>query len=162
IDGAPAGSRIRMAMYYADDPVVPNALINAKNRGVNVQVISDYQEIDHTPVYTTLSTALGSDKTAGSWMMLCPANRGCVGNRKLSTVASINHNKFFLFSSTGRTADVVVQSSANLHVGRDGTKGWNNALVLTGNDPIYQQYSGYFDDLAALRTNNNYYDTRVP
>lgn len=162
IDGAPAGSRIRMSMYYADDATIPTALVNASNRGVNVQVIFNHAEVDKTAVYNQLVSGLGTDKAAGSWVMLCPANRGCIGNRTLGNVNSLNHNKFYLFSSTGGTSDVVVQSSANLHNGRDGTKGWNNALVLAGNDPIYQQYSGYFDDMAALKTNNNYYDTRTP
>jgi hypothetical protein len=85
-----------------------------------------------------------------------------VGTRALGAVAAINHNKFLLLSQTQGTANVVVQSSANLHNGRDGTKGWNNALVLTGNDGIYTAYNAYFDDLKARTANNNYYDTGRP
>jgi len=165
IAGAPAGSRIRMSVFYADDPAIPTALVDAKNRGVNVQVMFDHKEASDDAkmaVYNQLVSGLGTSKSAGSWVMMCPTDRGCIGNRTLGTVKSINHNKFYLFSSTGGTSNVVVQSSANLHNGRDGTLGWNNALILAGNDPIYQQYSAYFDDMAALRTNNNYYDTRTP
>ncbi|MCP2169626.1 phospholipase D-like domain-containing protein [Goodfellowiella coeruleoviolacea] len=161
INGSPAGSRVRMAMFYADDPTIPNALVAAKQRGVNVQVLFDSREATE-PVYASLVAALGTNKAAASWVGTCPTGRGCVGTRTLGSVTAINHNKFFLFSSTGGTANVVVQSSANLHNGRDGTRGWNNALVLTGNDGIYQQYSGYFDDMAALRANDNYYDTGRP
>ena len=96
-------------------------------------------------------------------MLACPAGRGCVGTRQLGDVAAINHNKFFLFSSTSGAADVVVQSSANLHTGRDGLGGWNNALMLVGNTTIYTAYSGYFGDLKARVANNDYYTTgRVP
>jgi phosphatidylserine/phosphatidylglycerophosphate/cardiolipin synthase-like enzyme len=78
-------------------------------------------------------------------------------------VDAINHNKFFLFSSTGGATDVVVQSSANLHTGRDGLGGWNNALMLVGNTGIYDAYSGYFGDLRARVANNDYYNTgRTP
>lgn len=161
IDAAPAGSRVRMSMFYADDVRIPNALIAAHQRGVNVQVIFSYKETGET-LWSSLTGALGTDRSKASYAITCPENRGCVGNRKLSTVYSINHNKFFLFSSTEGASDVVVQSSANLHNGRDGTKGWNNALILPGNAGIYNAYSGYFDDLATMTTNNNYYDTGRP
>jgi hypothetical protein len=100
--------------------------------------------------------------SASSWALACPADRGCIGTRSLSAVRAINHNKFFLFSSTGGATDVVVQSSANLHSGRDGLGGWNNALILVGNTGIYNAYNGYFDNLKSRTPNNNYYDTRAP
>ncbi|SCL32190.1 Phosphatidylserine/phosphatidylglycerophosphate/cardiolipin synthase [Micromonospora rhizosphaerae] len=161
IDGAPAGSRIRMSMFYASDATVPNALIAAKNRGVEVQVIFNDNDPAKAP-YASLVTALGTDLSAPSWILFCPAGRGCIGDRVLSKVGSINHDKFFLFSSTQGASDVVVQSTANLHTGRDGLAGWNAALVLVGNTNIYNAYSGYFDDLKARGVNNNTYDTGRP
>jgi phosphatidylserine/phosphatidylglycerophosphate/cardiolipin synthase-like enzyme len=161
IDGTPAGARIRMAMWYADDPTIPEALVAAQARGVNVQVIFDHKEVTLAP-WTTLSGALGTNLSAASWALACPADRGCVGTRVLGNVKAINHNKFYLFSSTGGASDVVVQSSANLHNGRDGLKGWNNALILVGNTGIWNDYNAYFEDLKSQTPNNNYYDTRVP
>jgi PLD-like domain len=161
INGAPAGSLIRMAMYYADDATIPDALAAARARGVNVQAIFDSKETPLAP-YQTLVSALGTNLSAPSWVMTCGANRGCIGQRALS-VPAINHNKFFLFSSTGGASNVVVQSSANLHTGRDGLGGWNNALVLVGNTGIYNAYSGYFGDLRAQVRNDDYYTTgRTP
>ena len=162
IEGAPAGSLVRMSMFYADDPTIPDALAAAEARGVHVQAIFDSKETGLAP-YQTLVSSLGTDLTASSWVLACPSGRGCIGSRTLSTVKSINHNKFFLFSSTGGASDVVVQSSANLHTGRDGLHGWNNALMLVGNTGIYNAYSGYFGDLKARVVNNSYYTTgRVP
>jgi phosphatidylserine/phosphatidylglycerophosphate/cardiolipin synthase-like enzyme len=160
IDGAAAGSTIRMSMFYADDATIPDALVGAHDRGVNVQLVFDSKETGET-LYPGLVSALGTDTTASSFVLACPADRGCIGNRPLSS-DSINHNKFFLFSSTLGTPDVVVQSSANLHNGRDGTKGWNNALILTGNDTIYQAYQTYFGNLVARKVNNYYYTTGQP
>jgi phosphatidylserine/phosphatidylglycerophosphate/cardiolipin synthase-like enzyme len=169
IDGAAAGSRIRVAMFYADDAAIPAALVTARNRGVSVQAIFDSRMADPNEstgikaVWAQLVNGLGTDKAEPSWVMACPAGRGCVGTLKLSNVTAINHNKFFLFSNTSGTSNVVVQSSANLHNGRDGTKGYNNALNLTGHNAIFSAYEGYFGDMAALRSNNNYYDTgRAP
>ncbi|MEU6388448.1 phospholipase D-like domain-containing protein [Streptomyces sp. NPDC046939] len=162
VDGAPAGSRVRLAMYYADDPTLSDALIAAHARGGRVQAIFDHKAVSMAPYQSPLA-ALGSDTAKTSWVHECGAGRGCVGTRTLGTVDAINHNKFLLLSQTQGTPNVVVQSSANLHNGRDGTKGWNNALVLTGNDKIYAAYDAYFDDLAAGKANNNYYDTgRAP
>lgn len=168
IDGAAAGSRIRVSLFYADDPAIPTALVAARNRGVSVQAIFDSRMADPNEsagiraVWSQLVSGLGTDKSASSWVMACPAGRGCVGTLKLSSVEAINHNKFFLFSNTSGTSNVVVQSSANLHNGRDGTKGYNNALILTGHNTIFAAYEGYFGDLAAARANNNYYDTGRP
>lgn len=162
IEGAPAGSLVRMSMFYADDPTIPDALVAAEARGVRVQAVFDSKETALAP-YRTLASGLGTDLSAPSWVLACPGGRGCIGDRTLSAVASINHNKFFLFSGTGGASDVVVQSSANLHPGRDGLHGWNNALVLVGNSGVYDAYSGYFDDLKARVVNNSYYTTgRVP
>jgi hypothetical protein len=159
-DAAATGSTIRMSMYYWDDDRIPDALAAAKARGVNVQVIVDYKEVaSDKPHYDKLAAALGTDASKQSWLMTCPQGRGCVGDRTLGTVTAINHNKFFLFSSTDGTSNVVVQSSANLHVGRDGTRGWNNALVLAGNDGIYNAYVKYFNDLKARKGNADYYNT---
>jgi phosphatidylserine/phosphatidylglycerophosphate/cardiolipin synthase-like enzyme len=168
IEGSPAGARIRVAMYYADDPAIPTALVAAKNRGVSVQVIFSHKQVEGAAgsgtdtVWSQLAAGLGTTKSAASWVMTCPADRGCVGTLQLGSTTAINHNKFFLFSSTGGTANVVVQSSANLHNGRDGTKGYNNAVILPGHDTVFAAYEGYFGDLAALRANNNYYDTGRP
>lgn len=86
IDGALAGSRIRMAMFYATDATVPNALIAAKNRGVNVQVVFNDADPATAP-YASLVAALGTSLSASSWILLCPAGRGCIGNRVLGSLA---------------------------------------------------------------------------
>jgi hypothetical protein len=150
-----------MAMFYASDATIPRALVAAKGRGVNVQVILNNANPTAEP-YATLVRGLGTNTSASSWILFCAAGRGCIGNRTLGTAKSVNDNKYFLFSSTGGASNVVVQSSANLNTGRDGLRGWNAALVLVGNNGIYGAYSGYFDDLKARTANNNYYDTRAP
>lgn len=181
VDGAPAGSTIRMAMYYVSwyENTLSDALIRAhRDRGVNVQLIFDDKAQAESLVppgptdpqpprpihpYTELVNELGQNAGASSWVVDCGAGRGCIGTRTEGGVHAINHNKFLLFSQTLGTPRVLVQSSANLHTGRDGLLGWNNAYVVAGNDGIYQAYEEYFDDLQKLRLtangNTNYYDT---
>jgi phosphatidylserine/phosphatidylglycerophosphate/cardiolipin synthase-like enzyme len=153
INGAPAGSTIQVAMYHFNDTTVANDLVAAKNRGANVRLVVDYSASADTAV-RTLVTALGSDRTKASWIVLCTQNAACIG----SAGTPIMHNKFFLFSSTSGSANVVVQSSANL-TPENATKFWNNAVTLVGNTGLYNAYTSYFNDLSAKVKNSNYYRT---
>ncbi|WP_158987972.1 hypothetical protein [Streptomyces sp. QHH-9511] len=69
VEGAPAGSRIRVAMYYAKEGSLPTALINAHARGVHVQAIFDHKVVaENQAPYNDLVAALGSDTTKPSWV----------------------------------------------------------------------------------------------
>jgi len=153
INGAPAGSTIRIAMYHFRDTAVANDLISAKNRGVNVRLVVDYSDAGQTAVQNLIS-ALGSDRSQSSWLVLCTQNAACIG----SAGSPIMHNKFYLFSSTSGSTNVVVQSSANLTT-ENATKYWNNAVTLAGNTGLYNAYVDYFNDLAAKVKNSDYYTT---
>jgi phosphatidylserine/phosphatidylglycerophosphate/cardiolipin synthase-like enzyme len=145
IQGAAVGSSIRIAIYHFNDANIAADLVAAHNRGVDVRIVQDFSDSATTPS-KTLKTALGSKVT------VCTEGRACIGN--LGT--PINHNKFFLFSNTSGSTNVVVQASANLNSG-NSTKLWNNAVTLVGNAALYNSYLGYFNDLAAKTKNNDYY-----
>lgn len=164
IDQAPAGSSITAGLYTFTEDTVTDALHAAKTRGVDVKVI-----VDHTSTtmsggeYTRLAERLGTDRTQGSWVFACPAGRGCIGTRKLPNDpdGAINHNKFFLFSSTGGANDVVVQTSANMtNVQR--TDLFNNAVTIVDSG-LYAIYRAYWADLLAYGTSStglsHYYKT---
>lgn len=153
INNAAVGSTIRIAMYHFRDTTVASDLIHAKDRGVNVQLVVDYSDAAQNAVQN-LITALGSDRTKNSWLVLCTPNAACIG----STGTPIMHNKFYLFSSTSGSTNVVVQSSANL-TPDNATKYWNNAVTLVGNTGLYNAYVAYFNDLAAKVKNADYYRT---
>jgi phosphatidylserine/phosphatidylglycerophosphate/cardiolipin synthase-like enzyme len=161
IDGAAAGSTIRAAWYFADAATIPDALVAAKQRGVNVQVITDEAQGEHAATTDELRTGLGTDTTRASFFTMCPAARGCIAGLG---DWSIMHNKFYLFTNSLGVPNVVFQTSTNLGgTGwRDGGKGWNDGLEVTGNDALFNSYTGYFADLKVKKVNNNYYDTRVP
>jgi len=167
IQGAPSGSTIQVSMYYMATDAIPDALVAAHKRGANVQVLMDGKVWTETPPtqiaqYVKLEVELGTEPSRSSYVQFCPIGRGCIGGRALNGVSSINHNKFFLLSRTGTRQNVVVQSSANLRYGRDGTLAWNNAVIISGNDGLYNEYRSYFADLKNMRVNNNYYDSRRP
>ncbi|MFF4833024.1 phospholipase D-like domain-containing protein [Streptomyces sp. NPDC001315] len=155
VQGATAGSEIRMSIYLLNSQWLVGELVKAADRGVSVQVIGDSDSV--STAYATLQNALGTDTTADSWVLTCPANSACLSQdpNPQDAYTTVNHNKFFLFSETtgsasGGTAvrDVVVQSSSNL-TAWDLNTAWNDAMVVTGNTTLYQAYADYFDDLRA-------------
>ncbi len=153
INAAPSGSTIRIAMYHFRDTLVANDLIAAKNRNVNVRLVVDASDAAQ-PAVQSLIGALGSNRAAASYLVLCTTGAACIGNAG----SPIMHNKFYLFSSTSGSTNVVVQSSANL-TPDNATKYWNNAVTLAGNTGLYNAYVDYFNDLAAKVKNSNYYTT---
>ncbi|WP_413752998.1 phospholipase D-like domain-containing protein [Streptomyces sp. R-74717] len=158
-----AGADIRVAMYIFNDTDISTALNAAADRGVHVKVVVDSisaQSSTHYAAFAALKTHLGSTTSAASYAVSCPANRGCIGNA--ANGASINHNKFFLFSKlTDGTTNVVLQSSENLDARPSvgGYGAWNSATQINADAGLYNGYASYHTDLAAMKANNNYYRT---
>ncbi|MBT2491843.1 hypothetical protein J7E96_25600 [Streptomyces sp. ISL-96] len=164
INQAAAGTTITVSMYTFTEDTVADALVAAKQRGVSVKVILDHTSATMTGgEYDTLATGLGTDRTKPSWVLACPAGRGCIGTRMLPGDADgpINHNKFFLFSSVGGSANVVVQTSANM-TNTQRTDLFNNAVTIT-DAGLYGIYQAYFADLmkygASASGLSHYYET---
>ncbi|GIE83815.1 phospholipase D-like domain-containing protein [Actinoplanes regularis] len=159
IDGAPAGSEIRVAMYNFKERNVADTLIAAKNRGVHVKVVVDSVS-DGTEAVNLLKPALGttvSTSAGASFIKVCTNDAACIGNQG----TPINHNKFYLFSSTSGSSNVVVQSSANLTV-TNQTGMWQNAVTFAGNSGLYNAYYEYHKDLAGdTAKTNNYYRSNL-
>jgi phosphatidylserine/phosphatidylglycerophosphate/cardiolipin synthase-like enzyme len=160
IEGAAAGSTITAGLYSFTDTQISGALADAEGRGVGVRIVIDNAATGTGGQYGALKAALGTDQTKSSFVTNCGVNRGCVGSRELvagSGDGSINHNKFWLFSETGGTRNVVVQSSANM-TSTQRTDYFNNAVTIV-DAGLYGIYQKYFADLAERRINNDYYRT---
>jgi phosphatidylserine/phosphatidylglycerophosphate/cardiolipin synthase-like enzyme len=144
----PRGSLIRIAIYRFTSATVAQTLIEAKQRGVRVQLVLDAGG-RHGAAYRRLATALGTSRGRSSFVTAC--HKGCIGDQLM-------HNKFFLFSRTGSDRDVVVQSSANLTT-TNRVNAWNNAVTFS--DPkLYRAYGRYFSALVARRRHYGYHVTR--
>ncbi|MEN3613146.1 phosphatidylserine/phosphatidylglycerophosphate/cardiolipin synthase family protein [Plantactinospora sp. ZYX-F-223] len=153
IRGATAGSTIRIAIYHFALTRMSNDLIAAHDRGVNVRLVTDSQSRDY-PAVLDLIGELGTNRANPSSVTVCTTDRACIGNAG----TPIMHNKFFLFSNTSGSANVLVQTSSNLTNG-NAQSYWNNAVTLVGNTAVYNAYVNYFNDLAAQAKNNDYYRT---
>ncbi|MFT3694307.1 MAG: phospholipase D-like domain-containing protein [Kofleriaceae bacterium] len=182
IDGTPKGSRIRMSMYGFTRLKPANALVAAAKRGVDVQIVLDQEEnfaaaralrVDATEVDEDVDSLATPDDAAdetpvsieakakslnaavevlkhglpsGSITFCTRGNGSCQGK-------GIDHNKIYMFSTTGGAHKVVVQSTANLT-----THKLHNALVIARENPdLYDGYVSYFNDLKKKKLDLNYY-----
>ncbi|MFD7706665.1 phospholipase D-like domain-containing protein [Streptomyces sp. NPDC059786] len=143
------GSTIKVAVYHVWEATVVNALVAAKDRGVNVQILLDESSVSDRPANTSygmLAAELGTDRTKGSYISTCPADKSCLGDPKFGQ--SIMHNKFWLFSAVEGATNVVVQSTTNSTPSAH-TRFFNDALVLPDNPTMYDAYADYFDTMVA-------------
>jgi phosphatidylserine/phosphatidylglycerophosphate/cardiolipin synthase-like enzyme len=151
----PRRATIYTNVYHLSDRVLAAELVKAHKRGVRVRVIVDYWTTG-TPAYKALVKGLGRNVRKSSWIIACPRSRGCIGVPHKGSV-SVNHNKFFLFSTSGASRSVVVQSTANSTF-RGRTKQWNSALTII-DGRLYAAYRHYFYDLGRRQGRANYHRT---
>lgn len=147
IQGAPKGSTISVAMFHFSSQKVADQLVAAAKRKVKVRVVLDSgSSIFYA--YKLLARGLGTSKKRSSWVMMCAKNKGCIASQ-------FNHDKYFLFSRTRNTSDVVLQTSANATTYAN-TIQWNDALTIADRG-VYNGYARYFADMAAQRRTTNYH-----
>jgi len=158
IAATPAGATIRISTYLFASGAYRTALLDAHTRGVNVQLLVDASLTSDAAgtTFFSLANGLGRDVTRPSFAVLCPADRGCIGT-------GIDHDKFFLFSSTSGRTKVVVQTSANmidhLDKGNSGLTSWNNAVTLVDEPVIYDAYVTRFTAMRDRKTSTPYSST---
>lgn len=145
---------IRAALYALTDQDYADALIAAYHRGVKVRVVLDAKYSERAAAQS-LITAVGRDTTARSWVQVCMTGGACIAH---GGVNPINHNKFVLFSQAGESRHIVIQTSAN-QTALNTEKYFNNSYTVVDNSALYGAYLHYFDDLAAMVPNNNYFTT---
>ncbi|WP_018653653.1 phospholipase D-like domain-containing protein [Actinomadura flavalba] len=157
IADTPKGASIDVALFRLRTAAMAKALVQAHGRGVRVRVVLDSDSPKaQADVYKTLVKSLGTRTAKASWVTLCPARRGCIADRLDPDDWSKNHNKFYAFSKTRGTANVVVQTSANA-TGAMSSR-FNDAYTST-DATLYKGYRRYFQDLAAKKPNKNYWRT---
>ncbi|WP_425549419.1 phospholipase D-like domain-containing protein, partial [Actinomadura miaoliensis] len=156
IRNAPKGSEINVALFRLNTAGMAKELVRAKKRKVKVRIVVDSDSLNkRRSVYDYLRKNLGTSTRRSSWIVLCPKGRGCIAP-KVSGQWSKNHNKFYAFSRTYSSHNVVVQTSGNATGGMYVQ--YNDAYTMT-DAKLYRAYRKYFYDLAKRRANGNYYRT---
>jgi hypothetical protein len=159
VNATPGGERILFAFRDFNRRPVVDALIAAKQRGVDVRGVIDGGERPRPPL-VPLRNALGDD------LVFCGSDVGfalhsCLANdpQYSDDGKSLQHNKFMTFS---RLADgrehVVLQMSMNFLQPSQLTF-FNDAVETSGDPTLHQGYEAYVLDMmeqGAKRTNDRY------
>ncbi|WP_277209759.1 phospholipase D-like domain-containing protein [Isoptericola croceus] len=118
------GDKIRVSMYLWNQTGIARDLVEAKDRGVNVQVVVDDAAEPERP-YKIL-------QAGGVPVRVCVD--GCLGDK-------INHTKFFLLEIGPDR--YVAQTSSNLTDSM--LKRTNDLVIVKNNASIYEFYLGYWN-----------------
>ena len=150
----PGSQTILISTYLMDRRETTDKLIAAHHRGANVQVVMD--STITSGASNRLVRVLGpADKNGDrrvnaldidpdtplqrSFAIKCENScRGGWGN---------NHDKFYAFTQSGDTSNVVMVSSANLNKG-GALNGWNDMYTMTGRQDVYDLYSRVHGEMA--------------
>lgn len=150
IVGTPPGARIRVAAHAFGDgtgpapaaaPLIRQALMDAKNRGVDVKVVHSGQ--DQNDFTRGLRNHLGPD-THHRW---CDHGGGVAGSHACISVATgTMHSKFITFSTTWGNNNVSWFGSANF---ADGSIVYthNNTVTVYGDSELYNGLTGIWDTM---------------
>lgn len=136
IKHSPPGSTIKIAAYSFDRRDVANALLKARKRGVNVQMIVNDNWT--SPQTVRLRKALGKKPKKKNFVVICKgACRGGKGNL---------HMKVYAFSQTGAATKVIMTGSANL-TDRAVSLQWNDQVTILNQPGLYDAYLRIFKQL---------------
>ncbi|MEV4252583.1 phospholipase D-like domain-containing protein [Spirillospora sp. NPDC049652] len=150
----PANAEIDVAVFRLRTAGMAKELVNAQKRKVRVRVVLDNDSLSQNRgVYDYLARHLGTNTKKSSWIVVCPKNRGCIAP-STKGVWGKNHNKFYAFSQTFDSKNVVVQTSGNATGGMYAD--YNDAYTVVDRK-LYGAYRSYFYALAKHKPNGDYY-----
>jgi phosphatidylserine/phosphatidylglycerophosphate/cardiolipin synthase-like enzyme len=154
VNETPPGATIRFSLFSVTWPAFTDAVIAAQARGVKVLVAGNGKDVEpDSTEYDRLRAALGSDNFHRCYApptSKTEAFRGCIPARPNSFM----HSKFYTFSQTGTQTDVVAVTSANMTWSQ--LSQYNDMIITSGDQSMYDGYVRYFNDLFNMRRNNNY------
>lgn len=132
---ARVGSYIRISVFSFDRLPVADALIDARRRGVNVQMLFNGHQ--NTMAMRKMRNVLGADTTRRNFAYIC--DLGCRGGGSL-------HAKMFLFSHTGAAFNTVMTGSTNL-MKNSAVNQFNDVYVDADNAPLHTAFAEIFDQM---------------
>lgn len=134
------GATIRMMSWNFDSWPYVRALTAAHQRGVSVQLIMartlfKAQAANKPAKVLARNLAKGNKRRPAamrSWVRTC--SHSCRGR------GGAMHSKWYAFSQSGASKQVVMNTSANLTAAAGGSVQWNDMYTTVGREKIYQQY----------------------
>ncbi|WP_372733805.1 phosphatidylserine/phosphatidylglycerophosphate/cardiolipin synthase family protein [Nocardioides sp.] len=149
-------AKIRMASWNFDSWAYVGALTAAHKRGVSVRLIMSRQMANaqgsRGPYAALRRNLMGSGNGSRpanrrSWFKTC--DHSCRGK------GGAMHSKFFIFSQSGKSKKIVMNTSANLTAAAKRVQ-WNDLYTAVGRDITYRAYNKVFRQMPA-DTKQNYH-----
>lgn len=144
----PSSGHIRISVYSFDRVGVANALVAARKRGVQVQILLNDHQV--TRAQRILHRALGTNPRARNFAYECVAS--CRGRRDNL------HSKFYLFTRTGAASNVVMLGSVNFTLNAVKWQ-WNDLLTQKASPALFQNFVTLYDDMRHDYSRNRPYYT---
>ena len=149
----PGQETILVSTYLMDRGPTASKLIAAHNRGVNVQIVMD--SAITAPASDRLVEALGPADKNGDHRVNAADIDPLTGQHSFAIKCKdscrggwgSNHDKFYAFTHTGDTSNVVMVSSANLNYG-GALAGWNDLYAITERPDVYDLYRRVHGEMA--------------
>ena len=139
---------IRIAVYSFDRMPVANALIAAHKRGVKVQMLlNDHQD---TRAMQVIRAQIGTNRKKKSFIYKCVASCRSTQNEYNNL-----HSKFYSFSQSGKSRDVMAIGSANMMLNA-ALHQWNDLYFTSGDHELFRQFVSLFNNM------KKDWDTRRP
>ncbi len=136
INSVPAREVIRFAVFSFADKATADALLAAYRRGVRVKLIFSGGEV--YPPMTRMQRALGTDRKASSFAILCDHScRGTGGQM---------HAKFFQFSAAGGARNITMVGSNNL-TNHNAEEQWSDLYTVANGQHFYDAFKPWFRQL---------------
>jgi phosphatidylserine/phosphatidylglycerophosphate/cardiolipin synthase-like enzyme len=155
IDSVPPGEFINIVIHSFTSDSIRNALINAHHRGVYVRVAFNGAINLGDPAGDGYKLAAVIGPGRYRHCRTSDAKLGCISDRGVSGDPGIMHTKFVTLSKTKWGTRAVAVTSANFtHNASVGQ--FNNMVVTHGDGVMFDGYNRVFEDMFAMRKNNDY------
>lgn len=138
VQATESGDTVRIAIYEWNLEPLAHHLVEAQDRGVDVQVVIGQNRQDPDRNDAVIAILRDGDIPVEQCENACLPNGDGVH-------AGVNHNKFFLFD-TAESAKVM-QTSSNITLGQ--TQVPQNMLVLHDDPDLFEYYTEYWDRMNA-------------
>jgi len=158
-------STIKMSYYLLGEATILDALIVAKNRGVDIEIIVDGRNRDTTNESLLDTATLICLDGSSDCVHICELNNGvndgegsCLGTFNDGDYKGINHNKFILFENLSNgMKNVVFQSSSNLY--ENSVKRFQDLVIVPYDTTLYNGYLNHFNKMKGEDAENYVFET---
>lgn len=148
IRNTPSDGRIRFSIYSFDRMDMAEALVNARKRGVQVQVLLNDHQVSRA--MRLMHRKIGRNPNKKNFVYECDSS--CRGRRDNL------HSKFYLFSKTGAANNVIMTGSHNLTLNAIKWQ-WNDLYVMRKKPRLWSEFENLFNRMRNDYSRNKPYYT---